>query len=289
MNCQRVWSVAVGGWLALSGMLQGADFQVHPDVVYGHKAGMALTLDVVQPEKPNGAAVLFMVSGGWVSMWIDPDKLLQETHPLGGQLLSLLNRGYTVCLVRHGSSPYFKVPEAVDDVRRAVRYLRQHAEEYQIDPSRLGVMGGSAGGHLSLMLGTTADEGNAAASDPLEKSGNRVQAVVAIYPPTRIEELFPLKKRFPALDFDPARANDVSPLMHVTKDDAPTLLIHGDKDELVPISHSHRILEKFQEHQVPAELLVIEGAGHGFRGEDQKRVQEATTDWFDRYLSPKPQ
>ena len=92
-----------------------------PDVVYGHKDGMALTFDVFRPPgEPNGAGILFMVSGGWVSRWTAPADARSGFEPL-------LNRGFTVFSVRHGSSPRFTVPEAYADVQRAVRFVRLHA------------------------------------------------------------------------------------------------------------------------------------------------------------------
>ncbi|MCH2462247.1 MAG: alpha/beta hydrolase, partial [Gemmatimonadetes bacterium] len=130
--------------LCLAIPLQGQNSgSIMPDLVYGHKAGMALTLDVFRPASPNGASVLNMVSGGWVSRWRDP-----EQAQAGYQ--ALLDQGFTVFAIRHGSSPRFNVPEAYADVTRAVRFVRLHASTYGIDPDRLGVYGGSAGGHLSL-------------------------------------------------------------------------------------------------------------------------------------------
>ena len=85
-----------------------------------------------------------------------------------------LEKGYHVFAVRHGSSPKYTIPEAVSDVRRAVRFVRQNAKRFHIDADRLGVMGMSAGGHLSLMLGTTGDDGRAAAKGSLEKVSSRV-------------------------------------------------------------------------------------------------------------------
>ncbi|MCI0583230.1 MAG: alpha/beta hydrolase, partial [Chloroflexi bacterium] len=149
---------------------------IDPDVVYGHKMGMALTFDVLSPVEPNGAAVLFMVSGGWFSQWSPPGQL-------AGRFDDLLENGFTVFAVRHGSSPLFKVPDAVDDVRRAVRFIKANASEWDVDPARLGVFGGSAGGHLSLMLGTTGDDGDVAATDPVLRGSSRVAAVVAYFPP----------------------------------------------------------------------------------------------------------
>lgn len=254
------------------------------DVIYGHKAGMALTYDVVRPQNANGAGILFMVSGGWVSNWTSPENLVRAKHTEPNRFELLVDHGYTLFIVRHGSSPYFKVPDAVADVRRAVRFIRLHAADYGIDPNRLGVFGSSAGGHLSLMLGSASDEGIADSKDPVERVSDRVQAVVAICPPSRVEELFPLKERYPALQFPEDQADSVSPLSHASQDDPPTLMIHGDQDTLVPISHSERMQAALAKEKVPAELLIIPGAGHGFGQEDQIRCQNATLAWFDKYL-----
>src|SRR3954466_11163630 len=93
------------------------DFTITPDVVYGHKAGMALTFDVIQPKKPNGVGILFMMSGGWVSGWVPPQGFIDPKAPDGlKHFRDLVEHGYTLFIVRHGSSPQFKVPEAVADV-----------------------------------------------------------------------------------------------------------------------------------------------------------------------------
>ena len=228
---------------------------IAPDVIYGHKAGMALTYDVVRPAKDaNGAAILFMVSGGWVSMWAPPEYFIRPEKGSLNLFEKIVDRGYTLILVRHGSSPYFKVPDAVADVKLAIRHIRAHARDYGVDPERIGVSGGSAGGHLSLVLGTMGDDGNSGAADPVDKAASRVQAVVAYFPPTDMREYVnhaTLSKQFPAVVFPAEQAVDVSPLLSVTKDDAPTLLIHGDKDELVPISHSERFRDAMTNAEAP--------------------------------------
>jgi acetyl esterase/lipase len=264
--------------------------EISPDRVYGHKAGMALTYDVIRPtSQPNGAAVLFMVSGGWVSSWSPPEAVVRPEKPATLNLFEkILDRGYTLILVRHGSSPYFKVPDAVADVKLAVRHIRSHAAEYQIDPSRIGVCGASAGGHLSLVLGSMGDDGNADSKDDDQKVSSRVQAVVAYFPPTDIREYVnhkTLSPRFPAVVFSDDLADDVSPLLAVTADDAPTLLIHGDKDELVPISHSERFSEAMKKSNATCELIVMKGAAHGFPGEQGTQAEAALLDWFDKYLA----
>lgn len=262
-------------------------YKITPDVVYGHKAGMALTYDVVQPNKPNGAAVLFMVSGGWVSFWVPPETFVDSNAAnIFRHFAEVLDHGYTLFIVRHGSSPQFKVPEAVADVRRAVRFIRLNAEKYGVDPNRIGVCGGSAGGHLSLMLGTTGDDGDKNAKDEVDRTSDRVEAVVAYFPPVDLREWVGTKlDRLPALGFDPKLAESVSPLLHVSADDPPTLLIHGDKDELVKLDNSERILAVLKKEKVPCELIVEKGAGHGFAGEQAAQASRSLIKWFDKYLA----
>jgi len=261
------------------------DVQITADVVYGHKHGMALTFDVFRPVKDaNGAGVLFMVSGGWHSRWSPPEQTAIRFKPL-------LEAGFTVFAVRHGSSPKYVIPELLEHVRRSVRFLRLHGERFGVDPERLGVTGGSAGGHLSLMLGTTSDSGDPKAKDEILRTSDRVAAVVAYYPPTDVrpwvDESSKYYQDYPALRFDLAKAAACSPLLHVTADDPPTLLVHGDKDELVPLDHSEKIRAEFEKKNVPCEVLVLKGAAHGFRGEDAKRASDATVAWFRKHLAGK--
>lgn len=256
--------------------------EIVPDVVYGHKHGMALTFDTYKPKQgANGAGILFIVSGGWYSSWHPPEQNVGWFKPM-------LDKGFTVFAVRHGSSPKYVIPEIIEDVRRSVRFIRLRAEEFGVDPERLGVAGASAGGHLSLVLGTTSDSGNPDAKDEVLRVSDRVAAVAAYYPPTDLRPWVGLDsetaKAFPALRFDPARAAACSPVLHVSKDDPPTLLVHGDKDKLVPLDHSEKILAEFKKHKVTSELLVIKGAGHGFGGKDGKRASDALVAWFEKYL-----
>ncbi len=263
-----------------------AEVAITPDVVYGHKLGLAMTCDVFTPtENANGAAVLFMVSGGWYSNWAPPE---QTQH----MFLPLTSKGFTVFAVRHGSSPKFSIPEAVADVRRSVRYIRMNADKFKIDPNRIGVFGMSAGGHLSLMLGTAADEGSADAKDPVDKVSDRVNAVVAYVAPTDLRimvkeapDRLPAYERFPALELDMTSAEANSPLVHVTADDPPTLLLAGAKDDLVPVQHSRNIQAAFENAKVVSRLVEYENAGHGFQGEDAKQATEAMVAWFESHLT----
>jgi len=272
------------------------------DVIYGRKDGMALTMDVLAPKKdPNGAAVVWVVSGGFFSSheWIN-----------AGFVSEFLDRGYTVFAVVHGSQPRYTIPDAVADLNRSVRYIRSHAKDFKIDPNRIGITGASAGGHLSLMIGTAGDPGKLIAKDAVERTSSRVQAVACFFPPADFlnygtpgnvalgENLLKgFQAPFQFRELDPKTAcyvqitdkkraleigRQISPVYHVTKDDPPTLIIHGDADKLVPIQQAELIMAKFKEAGVPAELVVKKGAAHGWLtiGQDQKTI----ADWFDKYL-----
>lgn len=283
MNPRRILVLAVAAALSAVAVPRAEEaslpgVEITPDVVYGHKDGLALTYDVFRPAvSADGPrpCVLFMVSGGWVSQWMPPAAMAPFTKPL-------LDRGYTVCAVRHGSSPKYVIPEIVGDVRGALAHVATHAAEHGIDPDRLGVFGASAGGHLSLMLGTTANDA---------EGGPRVAAVAAVFPPTDLAPYLDpaagFLERFPALKFPRTECDDYSPLRQVSADDAPTLLVHGDKDELVPLWHSQRIHEAFEAADVESKLLVIEGAAHGFDAAGNRRMFEAMAEWFDRHLAPR--
>ena len=261
---------------------QAPDYSnVIADVVYGHKDGMALTFDVFKPDgEINGAGILYMVSGGWVSRWSPPERIRAGFE-------HLLEKGFTVFAVRHGSSPKFKVPDAVKDVRRAVRFIRLHSEEFGVEADRLGVYGGSAGGHLSLMLGVASDEGNRESEDEVLRVSNRVAAVVAYYPPVDLRNITGPNERFPALEFDADLAPEISPILFVSSDDPPSLMIHGDQDDLVPVRSSQAIYQAFQDNDVDTEMIILEGAGHGFRGEHLDQARTAMVTWFEKYLLEK--
>src|SRR4051812_2527447 len=149
---------------ALAGSVSAAaaqNFTRTEDVIYGRKYGTALTMDVFQPKdkaKANGAGVIFCVSGGWFSA-------KEAINP--GFAAPFTDRGYVVFAVVHGSQPKYTIPEVLEDMHRAVRYIRHNAKKYDVDPDRLGITGASAGGHPSLMMGTTGKPRNPADRDPV--------------------------------------------------------------------------------------------------------------------------
>jgi dipeptidyl aminopeptidase/acylaminoacyl peptidase len=136
------------------------------------------------------------------------------------------------------------------------------------------------------MLGLASDEGDAASSDPVLRTSDRVQAVVAYFPPVDLRAMAGPNDRFPALDFPKEQAEAVSPIGFVSKDDPPTLLVHGDADRLVPISNSNRMEAALREAGVETKLIVIEGGEHGFRSnpEHRPRADKAMVEWFTSHL-----
>jgi acetyl esterase/lipase len=274
------------------------------DVIYGRKSGMALTMDVFAPkEKANGRGIIWCVSGGWFS-----------AKPGGvGPGQEFVNRGYTVFAVTHGSTPKFSIPEVLDDMHRAVRFIKANARKYNVDPDRLGITGGSAGGHLSLMQGCAPKPGNPKAKDAVERQSSKVAAVACFFPPTDflnygkpgevalgVGTLKNFQAPFDFRTYDPQNralvpitdekkrleiGKQISPAYHVSKDSAPALISHGDADLLVPIQQSELIIAKFKESGVPCELVVRKGAVHG--GPAFANDAKLFADWFDKHLLEK--
>ena len=281
-------------------------FTRQADVIYGRKYGVALTLDVFTPKKDsNGTATIFVVSGGWYS---GHEALDAPAGP--GFVNALVKRGYTVFAVVHGSQPKFTIPEILQDMNRAVRFVRHHAREYHVDPQRIGIYGGSAGGHLSLMQGVAGDEGDPKAKDPIDRVSSRVQAVACFFPPTDFLNygkegenalgrgvLAGFKAPFDFTELDSrTRAfvpvtdeqkfleigRKIAPINHVTPEDPPTLILHGDADKLVPIQQAEIFVKKMKDAGVEAKLIAKPGEGHGWRDLEKDLVHIA--DWYDAHL-----
>lgn len=260
------------------------------DVVYGRKFGVALTLDVVMPEKPNGFGIVYMVSGGWVSGYSPntPDYYVP-----------FLERGYTVFSVRHGCQPKFIIPEITQDIHRAIRFIRHNAKQWNINPDKLGISGGSAGGHLSLTMGVHGTAGDPQAKDPVDRQSSAIQAIACLYPPTDflnygkpgedavgIGILKNYKGAFgPESDTPEGRqrlGREVSPIYFVTNKLPPTFIIHGDQDTLVPMQQAETFVAKAREAGAIAKLVVKPGAGHGWPDRQPDYQQFAA--WFDEHL-----
>jgi acetyl esterase/lipase len=267
------------------------------DVVYGQKEGMGLTFDVITPsENSNGIGLVVVSSGSWRSsksnIAEDVAKFRQDHWGMG-----LLKNGFTVFVVRHGSGPRFQVPEMIEDVRRSVRFIRLNAATYGIDPDNIGITSGSSGGHLSLMVGMTGDDGNPDSKDPVERVSCRTQAIVAWFPPTdlvnwgmpngykMIETIRPglFEEMFGEITDLTTQLESISPVYHISADDPPLLLIHGDKDKTVPLQQSELIKTVYEEASLPVKLVVQPDSGHTYWDGIEKEYV-GIAEWFETYL-----
>lgn len=261
-------------------------------LVYGQRHGQNLLVDVVRPAKPNGLGVVLMVSGGWKSgsgsfrPWM---------------LAPVLRRGYTVFAVYHISQPQATIMEITEDVNRAVRYVRHNARQHGVDPDRLGVTGGSSGGHLSLMLATRGGPGPEGAADPVDSESSAVQAVAIFYPVTDLINLGSSTENLHdggppksfVKGFGPNATNlavwkaighELSPIFHVSSNLPPTLIYHGDADTLVPLDQSERFQAEAQKLGRTVEVVVHPGGRHGWLSMlwDIRKFGK----WFDQHLRP---
>ncbi len=280
-------------------------FERTMDVVYARRDGVALTMDVFQPQAPNGAAVIQVISGGFLSAH-------EQIQPALFQ--PLLNRGYTVFAVVPGSRPLYQVPDIRENLNRAVRFIRYNAKDYGIDPDRIGITGSSAGGNLSLLVATAGDHRNPNAGDPVDRESSRVQAAAVFFPltdflnwsrpgeehiginghPTAFRAAFDYREMVPETGLmeritDPDRLREItrsiSPLYSVSADDPPMLLMHGDKDVFVPMSQSELFVNAAKSNGLECKLMIKSGGQHGWAEMD--RDVEDFADWFDRHLSRK--
>ena len=246
-------------FLSLLAALASAQTRTH-DVIYMRSEGSAFTMDVVTPAKPNKAAVVFMVSGGWYS-----DHAMLKSY--GPDLEKIfVDAGFTVFEVVHGAQPRFKVVEIVEQVRNATRFVHEHAADYGIDANRIGVSGISSGGHLSLMIAGSPD--------------CFVKAVAAIAPPTdlinwgkpafivtddpRLAEFAPplgIDPKAPRTDLE-TLLQKISPITLVNANYPATLIVHGDDDKTVPLQQAQAMDQALAKAGVDHKLEVIPGGGH---------------------------
>src|SRR6186997_2270593 len=137
------------------------------NVIFGTVSGLALLLDVYKPAAPNGYGIVVIPGSGWHTALPYNANLLKQSGEFRSYMEQLLAAGYTAFVVTHRAAPRFHFPDAVDDVQRAVRYVRQNAARYGIAKDRIGALGASSGGHLVSMLGTLDGKGNPESQDPV--------------------------------------------------------------------------------------------------------------------------
>ena len=278
-------------------LAQGPAAPTIPDTVIAERevaysaVGGRQTMDIVRPREDSATprpAVLLVHGGGFRA------GAKESYLPLA---IKLAGRGYVAATVNYRLAPRNQFPAAVQDVKAAVRYLRANASKLNLDPNHIGALGGSAGGHLVLMLGLTAGVEEFEGSGPNRDQSSAVQCVVDEYGPTDFTQSYSksvdaaeVLPQFLGGDLDHERLAHMraSPLNWVTPAAAPVLAIHGTADPYVAYEQSLWIVERLIAAGVPAELETISGAGHGFRGADAQRADERAFAWFDKYLKPKP-
>jgi acetyl esterase/lipase len=252
---------------------------VHRDLEYAEEDGESLGLDLYLPEKADKAPPLMVwIHGGG---WRNGDKA--NVNPA---ILRLSGEGYAVASINYRLEDLSIHPKNIHDCKGAVRWLRAHAETYGYDPERVAVGGGSAGGHLALLLGMSSDieelEGTVG-GNPDQSSA--VSAIVDLYGPSDLVEMAKTQERFNrAHDFETGQLASASPLVHLTPNDPPVLILHGDKDKTVPVEQSHLLDERYRKLGLESELHILEGAGHGgtvFSDEERYTLIKA---FLDRHL-----
>ena len=200
-------------------------------------------------------------------------------------------QGYLVVSLNYRLYPTGRYPAMIQDVKCAIRALRANAGQYNLDPNRIGAIGVSAGGHLVSLLGTTDPDAGFDVGEYLDQS-SRVQAVVAMAPVTDLTRSFPNAdiELMRQVGFGEDNIVQASPITHVTSGDPPFLLIHGDRDELVPVEQSQLMYDRLVQANVPAQLVIVKNARHsmtapnGLATPTLPEISQTISDFLDRYL-----
>jgi len=289
MHRRMLFGTAV--WILLLSPLASAtevpdDVIWDADIEFANPDDQHLQLNLARPKTGEGPfpAVICIHGGGFRA---------GTRQGYDGLCVKLAQRGFVAATVSYRLAPKYQFPAAVYDVKAGVRWLRASAEKYHVDPDRIGVTGGSAGGHLAQFLGVTPDvdqfEGDGGNLD----QSSRVACVVNYFGPSDLTrsygksvdaaEVLPL---FLGGNVEQQRRRHIlaSPLYWVTPEAAPTLCIHGTDDKYVAHEQAEWIVERLKSAEVEVELLTLEGAGHGFKGADAERAETAMFAFFEKHL-----
>ncbi len=260
--------------------------QFERGVEYANPDGQHLQLNIARPKKagPPLPCILCIHGGGFRA------GNREGYNPL---LLRLAENGYVAVSASYRLAPAYQFPAAIYDVKAAVRWLKANAAQYGLDPERIGVTGDSAGGHLAQFLGVTAGVPQFEGSEGNSNQSSRVACVVNRYGPSDFTksygksvdaaEVLPL---WLGGDLAKERQKHIlaSPLNWVTPSAAPTLILHGTEDKYVAYEQGVWMRDRLQACGVEVELLTLEGAGHGFKGADAEKAEQAMLAFFDKHL-----
>ncbi len=295
----KIIALLLGALIALGIAAHGQDKPETPklpdDVVmlrnlpYGTGGGRPLTMHLLKPKKPlrQYAPVIVFIHGG---AWYEGGKDDGLSH-----LTRFVQRGYIGATIDYRLTGEAIFPAQIEDCKCAIRYLRAHSVEYGLDPDHIGVWGESAGGHLAALLGVSLNDKSLEGKGGLEKYSSRVQAVVDCYGPTDLLKIgrYPSEIKHDAADSAESRliggpiqenkdkAIKASPITYVGKDSPPFLILHGDKDPIVPLNQSELLASALKKAKIEVTFYVVKGGGHGFGGPE---IDAMIASFFDKHL-----
>jgi acetyl esterase/lipase len=263
-----------------------ATVTLEPNIEYTNPDGQHLQLDIARPKSGDGPfpAILCIHGGGFRA---------GNRQSYDALCLRLAEQGYVAATVSYRLAPKYQFPAAIHDVKAAVRWLRANAKKYNIDPHRIGVTGGSAGGHLAQFLAVTADVKDFEGDGGNAEQSSGVACVVNYYGPSDFTKSYGKSVDAAQVlplwlggDLEKARHKHIisSPLNWVTPHAAPTLCIHGTEDKYVAHEQAVWMIDRLKACDVEAELLTLQGAGHGFRGKDAEIAEKAMLAFFAKHL-----
>lgn len=294
--------------LTIQTFCQSAKVTKHENVIYGMISGMALLMDVYQPEKTNHLGIVYIPGSGFGAP--GPYQKVYNQVPLkddyfldpdySGKWIQILNdKGYTVFVINHRFIPRFHFPDIFYDCQRAVRFVRYNAKTYGIDANHIGAMGQSSGAYLSSMLGVT-DTTISHPESPIDSVSSKVQAVVALAAPFVLSEIGKSSDTLPAMKYymqimlgyigelPEVRNNEyvlsgkyaqASPITYVTSDDAPFLVYYSENDPIIPPRQAAMMCKKLKDAGVPFKEFKNPNQGHAPIPD-----MEEVDNWFQRYL-----
>ncbi|MBS1915461.1 MAG: alpha/beta hydrolase [Bacteroidetes bacterium] len=277
------------------------------NIVYGMVSGTALLMDVYVPIKPNHKAIIFIPGSAWGFVYPSDynqeplkDDITLDSAYMGKWGKALVQNGYTLFVVNHRFTPKFQYQDIIEDCRRAVRFVRYHANEYKIDPVHIGAMGHSSGANLAAMIGV-ADDKNTNSKSPVDSVSSKVQAVVTLAAPFNLADINKHQDSIIANDFLVSvlaaymgslpqmkdgkfvlsgKYIDASPFALVTKNSAPTLIYYSDNDPVIAVRQGKDMYEKLLQNNVPVKIFASHNAGHT-PTPDMSEICK----WFEKYLN----
>lgn len=280
----------------ITGSTFAQEIVVQNGVTYAMVGDVRLQLDVAYPKDGPGPypGLVLIHGGGWQG---------GNRHAYRSKMEEAARRGYVAATVSYRltqadpqtGQPREPFPAQIHDCKSAIRWLKAHAADFGLDPNRMGVMGASAGGHLSLLVGLTSPADGLEGDLGHPDQSSRVQAVVNIFGPTDLPVIY---KSTPAVvgmlkalcngtpETAAERYQQASPVTYVTNDDPPILTLHGDADQLVPLEQARILDEVLKKAGVPHELKVLAGQGHGFQGEAGVEADKSAWEFLDKQLKP---